>query len=98
MSLDIWTKSVSKNITHNLIEMFEAAGIYDALYMSEGKTASNVLPKLKSALIDMKARPEFYKQFDSPNGWGLYVNAVPWLEDLIAGLEISPKAKIHVDK
>lgn len=96
MGLDIWTKSVNKNITHNLIEMWEEAGVYDALYESEGKTASKIIPILKQGLIKLKADPAHYKKFDSPNGWGTYADAVPWLEDLICELEKSPRAKIHI--
>lgn len=98
MSLDIWTKSVDKNITHNLTEMWDAAGIYDALYMSDGQTAASILPTLRAGLARLKADPVHYQQYNSPNGWGTYKNAVPWLEDLIAGLEKSPRAKIHICK
>ena len=98
MSLDIWTKTVDKNITHNLVEMWDEAGIYDALYMSEGKTAASILPTLRSGLAKLRANPEYYTKFNSPNGWGLYENAVPWLEDLILGLEKSPRAIVHICK
>ena len=96
MGLDIWTKSVNKNITHNLIEMREVAGIYDALYESEGKTAASILPTLKEGLDKLKADPVHYKKFNSPNEWGTYVDAVSWLEDLICELEKKPREKIHI--
>jgi hypothetical protein len=104
MSLDISlsavieTEVVSKNITHNLTGMWHEAGVYDALYNSEGKTAAEVLPVLEEGLKKMMAGPEHYKQFDSPNGWGTYKHAVPWLAELIIEFKQYPQGVIRVDK
>ena len=93
MSLDIMliatvtTAVVSNNITHNLTKMWHEAGVYYALYEMEGLKAKDVLPILKAGLSKMKADPAKYKKFDSPNGWGTYKNAVPWLENLIEEFE-----------
>lgn len=86
------------NITHNLGAMWEEAGIYDALYNSAGMEASEVLPVLVNGLSDMIAYPEKYKKYNSPNGWGLYENAVPWLAELIKGFNENPDAIIEVRK
>lgn len=86
------------NITHNLGTMWQEAGIYDALYNSAGMQASEVLPVLVNGLSDMIANPEKYKKLNSPNGWGLYENAVPWLAELIKGFNENPDAIIEVSK
>ena len=86
------------NITHNLGAMWQEAGIYDALYNSAGMQASEVLPVLVNGLSDMIANPEKYKKLNSPNGWGLYENAVPWLAELIKGFNENPDAIIEVSK
>ena len=43
----------------------------------------------------MKNDPERFKVFDSPNGWGLYVHLVPWIEKYLAACIEHPLAKIH---
>lgn len=104
MSLDIWLTAkveatvVDKNITHNLGKMWEEAGIYDALYNSEGQTALSVLPILHEGLKRMISDPDKFKKFDSPNGWGMYKHALPWLSELIAGFEEHPEGVIWVSK
>lgn len=57
------------NITHNLGEMAEAAGIYGIVWRPEENgitTAEQLIEPLEKAIADMKARPEYYEQFNSP--------------------------------
>lgn len=105
MSLDIWLEVegeeftvADKNITHNLNRMWQEAGVYEALYESEGKTAKEIIPTLEEGLQRMIADPKHFKQFDSPNGWGLYKNAVPWLAELIAEFKEYPDGVIGVSR
>ena len=104
MSLDIslnnkaGTTVVAQNITHNLNKMWKEAGVYDALYNSEGKIASEVLPLLEEGLKKMLSEPERFEKFDSPNGWGLYKNAVPWLSKLISEFREYPDGVIEVSR
>jgi hypothetical protein len=104
MSLDIWltdtveTTVVDKNITHNLGRMWSEAGVYDALYNSEGQTAKSVLPILHEGLRLMIADPERFKKFNAHNGWGLYEHALPWLGELIKEFEEYPNGIIGVSK
>lgn len=89
------------NITHNLGEMADKAGIYKACWRPEeigAKRASDILPLLEKGYADMKARPEYYKQFDSPNGWGLYVHFLPWLEKYLNACKNYPDAIIEVSR
>lgn len=94
------------NITHNLGEMADKAGIYEALWRpyflhpdcpkefnndEEEYTfeaahimlAKDIIPIIEKGYKDMKARPDYYKKFDSPNGWGLYINFLPWIENIL---------------
>lgn len=89
---------VDANITHNLVPMWEKAGIYDALYNSEGLEAREVLPILIDGLTDMVANPKKYEKLNSPNGWGLYENAMPWLIELIEGFKDNPEAIIEISR
>lgn len=47
-------------------------------------SARKELARLEKAIADMKARPEYYEQFNSPNGWGTYKIFVLWLEKYLA--------------
>ena len=102
MSLDISLVKkeyvVDMNITHNLVPMWKKAGIYDALYNSDDLEAKEVLPILIGGLADMVAKPKEYEKLNSPNGWGSYENAVPWLVRLINEFKDYPCAIIEISK
>jgi hypothetical protein len=107
----------SANITHNLGEMAEKAGIYEALWrpyrLKEGYNipekdyeaeykfeeanpvkANEIISIIEKGLEDMKARPEYYEKFNSPNGWGMYHNFVPWIERYLAALKEFPESQV----
>lgn len=107
MSLDVYLTAVrptevfSANITHNLNSMADAAGIYQACWRPEeigAKYASDIIPLLEKGLEDLKSRPEYFKQFNSPNGWGMYENFVPWVEKYLAACKENPDAEIQVSR
>ena len=107
MSLDVWLEEVKPtevfeaNITHNLNEMADKAGIYKHLWRPEEiniSKAKELIEPLTKALKDMKARPDYYKQFDSPNGWGLYIHFVPWIEKYLNACIEHPEALIGVSR
>ena len=113
MSLDIYlkvdtcpmckcyTEVYETNITHNLNKMADAAGIYGVLWHPEDngiEQAKHLVEPLIKAISEMKANPDFFKRFDSPNGWGLYVNFLPWLERLLEACKDNPNATIEVSR
>ena len=85
----------SANITYNVNPMWREAGVFEALMESDGKTAEEVLPALRRGVADMAAHPAKYKAMDSPNGWGTYADALPWLNELVAAFEKHPKGRIR---
>lgn len=89
------------NITHNLGTMAAEAGIYKHVWRPEEigiKHAKELIEPLTKAIADMKERPDHYKQFNSPNGWGLYEHFVPWLEKYLAACKENPEASISVSR
>jgi len=107
MSLDISlfamrkTRVFDSSITHNLVAMAKAAGIYVLLWRPEeigNPTAGELVEPLNSAITDMEARPEYYKQFDAPNGWGTYDTFIMWLHELRDMCEEFPDAEIEVSR
>ena len=53
---------------------------------------------IEKGLEDMKKRPDYYKQFDSPNGWGLYIHFVPFIEKYLKALKENPDAIVIVSR
>lgn len=92
------TNVMDLNITHNIANMWREAGCYDALYNSEGKKASEIVETLRKAVVDMQVFPEKYKNLNSPNGWGTYENALPFLRKILRACEEHPDGEIHISK
>jgi hypothetical protein len=89
------------NITHNLTTMAEKAGIYNHIWRPEEigiSKAGELIEPIKKGLADMKERPEYYRQFDSPNGWGLYIHFVPWIEKYLEACKKWPEADIGISR
>ena len=88
----------SANITRNLNVMWEAAGVYGALYESDGKAAADILSVLEQGLEDMRADPARFEKFNASNGWGTYGDAVPFLADLVLACRKNPSAVVRVSE
>lgn len=107
MSLDVYLEVVRPtevywaNITHNLGEMAEAAGIYKHLWRPEelGITQAGLLIEpLEEGLAKLKADPEHFEKFNSPNGWGLYKHFVPFVEKYLEACRENPTASIRISR
>ena len=87
-----------RNITHNLTDMAEAAGIYNVLWRPTengfiyGRDCVDVL---RSGLEKLKNDPPKYEQYNAPNGWGLYEHFVPFVESVLEACEDFETAKVH---
>jgi len=89
------------NITHNLGTMAEAAGIYKHLWRPEElniNKAKDLIKPLTEGLKKLKDDPGHYKEFDSPNGWGLYIHFVPFVENYLQACIDNPDSKISVGR
>jgi hypothetical protein len=89
------------NITHNLWEMAEAAGIYKHLWKPEELhiyTASELIEPLKAGLKELKSNPKKYKKYNPANGWGNYENLVEFVEDYLNACKKYPSATITVSR
>lgn len=94
-------EAFSRNITHNLTEMAKAAGIYEVLWHPNDSgqvTAKDVAPVLAAGLTYLRARPEYFSRFNSPNGWGRYEDFVPFVEAVLKACQDDPDATVHVSR
>lgn len=107
MSLDV-TLSVnqpaevySRNITHNLNKMAEAAGIYQHLWRPAElgiTTAGPLIEPLRAGLALLMAEPERFKAFNPSNGWGSYDGLVEFVAEYLAACEANPTAVVHISR
>lgn len=105
MSLDFYLECqcckqvlFDKNITHNLGNMADAAGIYEALWRPREtgfELAESLIPVLSEGLEKLKSDPGEYRKYDAPNGWGLYEHFVPFVEGCLNACIKYPKAKVQ---
>lgn len=101
-SEDGWDGNVySSNITHNLGKMANEAGIYKHLWRPDeiGITdAIDLIAPLDCGLALLKAKPEHFRQFNAPNGWGLYEHLVKFVSEYLTACKDNPKAKVRVSR
>jgi hypothetical protein len=68
-------------------------------YEFEGKCvikAIDIIPILEKGLADLKARPEHFETFNSPNGWGMYEHFVPFVEKYLEACKEYPQSIVNV--
>jgi len=88
-------------ITHNLVQMANAAGIYEALWNPEeigAVKASDIIGQLEVGLALLITTPTYFEQFDSPNGWGTWRHFVPFVSKYLEACREYPDASIEVDR
>jgi hypothetical protein len=106
MSLDVYLIENGEyvydaNITHNLGTMADAAGIYQALWRPEeigAVYAKDITEIVKGGLMKMVCAPTEYKQYDSPNGWGMYDHFVPFISNYLEACIKHPNATIEISR
>jgi len=87
------------NITHNLGNMANAAGLYDALWCpDESGRAGDILPALVNGYNELKNNPNKYKKLDPDNGWGTYDGLLSFVESYMAACDKHPSACIWISK
>lgn len=89
------------NITHNLCNMADKAGLYEVLWRADeqGYTkASQLIPLLGSGLDRLLENPEYYKQFNPSNGWGSYEGLVKFVRSYLQACWDYPEAEIEISR
>lgn len=88
----------SRNITHNLGKMAAEAGLYDACWHPDRRgwaRACDLIEPLRAGLERLRADEKYYRQWDAPNGWGLYEHLVEFVADYLAACELNPNANVR---
>lgn len=58
--------------------------------------ARDIIKPIEKGLKKLKAKPEYFEQFNSPNGWGMYEHFVPFVENYLEALKEFPNAYVRV--
>jgi hypothetical protein len=104
MSLDIWARCPvcntsagdGHNITHNVVPMWKACGIYEALYKSEGRNCGEVADELEHGVMVFVSRIEEMRELNPENGWGDADRALSWLRAVIRDFREHDKCVVHI--
>jgi hypothetical protein len=91
----------SSNITHNLAQMADRAGIYKPIWRPDeiGIThARQLIEPLTTGLKKLQDNPNLYEQYNSTNGWGTYQQFIPWVVEYLEACKQYPDAKIEVSR
>jgi len=94
------TEVFSKNITHNLTKMADEAGIYEVLWRPKENNyiyARDIIGKLNGGLGRLNSNPEKFKEFNAPNGWGMYEHFVLFVEAVLEACNEYPDSKIEAN-
>jgi len=87
------------NVTHNLNKMAQAAGIYKYVWRPEevGITkAKELIRPLRKGIELLESNPVYFKQYNPSNGWGSYLDFVPWLKQYLRACKQYPEATVSV--
>lgn len=87
------------NITHNLIDMAQAADIYKLLWLPDeiGVThAKQIIEPLEKALKLLENKKERFVIYNPENGWGDYVGFFKFCTRVLAACKEFPEAQIEV--
>lgn len=107
MSLDFYLEELrpvtmfEANITHNLTQMAEKAGLYKFLWRPEEipiTAARQLIDPLRVGLEQLGADPEYFKQFNDPDGWGTYEHFVSCVKKCLAACELHPEADVRTSR
>lgn len=104
MSLDLYFERMKKvvvddfNITHNLGEMAEAAGVYHTLWRPEEKGythAVHLIPDLKQGIEHLEQRPDEFKKLNPDNGWGNYEGLLDYCKRVLRFCQENPDTEVR---
>jgi len=89
------------NITHNLVPMARAAGIYDEVWRPdehEVATADQMIAPLDRGIAALEAESDRYHVLNPENGWGSYAGFLAFLRDYLEACRKYPTARVRVSR
>ena len=87
--------------SNTLKEISEDLTLYEILWRPDEhnfKTASQVIWFLEVGIDELKSKPEYFRQFNASNGWGMYEHFVPFVSNFLKACKENPKAEIEASR
>lgn len=89
----------SQNYTHNVTPMWSKAGVYEALYESDGqKVTPEYIETLRRGIKVFEENFSDFEKLNPSNGWGSASSALPWLEEWTRSCQRHIGATIRVSR
>jgi hypothetical protein len=89
---------IEDNITNNLAEMADKAGLYEPLWNSNGKKASEILADLEIGVCNLGEMSfDDIKKYTPSNGWGDVHSLRQFTKNIISCCKIFPDAVVMSD-
>ena len=85
------------DLTANLRRMSEAAGLLAPIWQPHHLgivRAADLAPHLEKGLAALQERPEHFRGFQHPSGWGTYENLVSFCSDTLTACNNFPFAQV----
>jgi hypothetical protein len=101
LSKVVVTDVFTKNITHAMAQMAEAAGLYAYLWHPEDKNISvarQLIQPLTDGLARLQDEPELFEKFNPPYGLGDFTSLVSFVKAYLAACQLDPDATVAVDR
>lgn len=92
------------NVTWNVVTMIRESTGLEWLNEEDNGLCIDIMPKIQAGLSELMQRPEIYKQYEAPNGWGTVDGCVrffnwvlrEWNEFVEAEPELAPIARFWI--
>lgn len=101
VTVDTTDEVYSANITHNLTDMADAAGIYKVLWRPEGigiTKARQLIEPLSAGLAALEKFPVKFRAYNPPNGWGTYEGLVRFVREYLSACKEYPHADVRASR
>lgn len=89
------------NITHNLTNMADKAGLYNALWYPDENGyvyAKDLVHVLTDGIVKLEENPDYFESFNSLNGWGTYAKFVSFVREVLNACIQHPNAYIEISR
>lgn len=89
-------KTESHNYTSSMTRAWDEAGC--PLRDAHGQPVAEWLPKIRAAIADIEARPDYYKQYEPANGWGHVDTMLAFLKRVESDWAQHPFATVSISR
>jgi len=90
-----------ESITHNLVAMADAAGLYQVVWLPEDNRivlGKELIPHLEKGLKELRDNEPKYVEYNPENAWGDYDSLVIFIEKYLEACIMYPKGIVKAER